>query len=208
MPFVVGLTGGIGSGKSAVANAFASLGVEIVDADLLAHRLSAPGEPGYAAIREAFPDVGLTPDGEIDRARLRSRVFADPRARVRLEAALHPLIAAAAKREIAAWRGPYGVTVVPLLLERGKLASAVDRILVVDCPEDAQVSRVVARSGMAPAEVRAIMATQSSREARLAAADDVIDNAGPPEAIAPQVASLDARYREVAASPTSRAVAP
>src|SRR6478735_6771090 len=179
MPFVVGLTGGIGSGKSAVANAFASLGVEIVDADLLAHRLSAPGEPGYAAIREAFPDVGLTPDGEIDRARLRSRVFADPRARVRLEAALHPLIAAAAKREIAAWRGPYGVTVVPLLLERGKLASAVDRILVVDCPEDAQVLRVVARSGMTPAE-----------------------------AIAPQVASLDARYRKLAASPTSRTVAP
>jgi dephospho-CoA kinase len=208
MPFVVGLTGGIGSGKSAVANAFASLGVEIVDADLLAHRLSAPGQPGYAAIREAFPDVGLTPAGEIDRARLRSRVFADPRARVRLEAALHPLIAAAAKREIAAWRGPYGVTVVPLLLERGKLASAVDRILVVDCPEDAQVSRVVARSGMTPAEVRAIMATQSTREARLAAADDVIDNAGPPEAIAPQVVRLDARYRELAASPTSRAVAP
>jgi dephospho-CoA kinase len=208
MPFVVGLTGGLGSGKSAVANAFASLGVEIVDADLLAHRLSAPGQPGYAAIREAFPDVGLTPDGEIDRARLRSRVFADPRARVRLEAALHPLIAAAAKREIAAWRGPYGVTVVPLLLERRKLASAVDRILVVDCPEDAQVTRVVARSGMAPSEVRAIMATQSSREARLAAADDVIDNAGPPEAIPPQVARLDARYRELAASPTSRAIAP
>jgi len=208
MPFVVGLTGGIGSGKSAVANAFASLGVEIVDADLLAHRLSAPGEPGYAAIREAFPDVGLTPDGEIDRARLRSRVFADPRARVRLEAALHPLIAAAAKREIAAWRGPYGVTVVPLLLERGKLASAVDRILVVDCPEDAQVLRVVARSGMTPAEVRAIMATQASRQARLADADDVIDNAGPREAIAPQVAKLDARYRELAASPTSRAIAP
>jgi dephospho-CoA kinase len=208
MPFVVGLTGGIGSGKSAVANAFASLGVEIVDADLLAHRLSAPGQPGYAAIREAFPDVALTPDGEIDRAQLRNRVFADPAARVRLEAALHPLIAATAKREIAAWRGPYGVTVVPLLLERGKLASAVDRILVVDCPEDAQISRVVARSGMTPAEVRAIMATQSSREARLAAADDVIDNAGPPEAIAPQVAKLDARYRELAASPTSRAIAP
>jgi dephospho-CoA kinase len=202
------LTGGIGSGKSAVANAFASLGVEIVDADLLAHRLSAPGQPGYAAIRDEFPDVELTPDGEIDRARLRSRVFVDPAARVRLEAALHPLIAAAAKREIAAWRGTYGVTVVPLLLERGKLASAVDRILVVDCPEDAQVSRVVARSGMTPAEVRAIMATQSSRDARLAAADDVIDNAGPPEAIAPQVERLDRRYRELATSPTSRAIAP
>lgn len=208
MPFVVGLTGGIGSGKSAVANAFASLGVEIVDADLLAHRLSAPGQPGYAAIREEFPDVELTPDGEIDRARLRSRVFVDPAARVRLEAALHPLIAAAAKRQIAAWHGPYGVTVVPLLLERGKLASAVDRILVVDCPEDAQISRVVARSGMTPAEVRAIMATQSSRDARLAAADDVIDNGGPPEAIAPQVERLDRRYRELATSPTSRAIAP
>ena len=208
MPFVVGLTGGIGSGKSAVANAFAALGVEIVDADRLAHQLSAPGQPGYAAIRAEFPDVKLTVEGEIDRARLRGRVFADPAARVRLEAALHPLIAAAARREIGAWRGPYGVTVVPLLLERGKLAAAVDRILVVDCPEEAQVSRVVARSGMTPAEVRAIMATQSSREARLAAADDVIDNGGPPEAIAPQVASLDARYRELAASTRSRAIAP
>ena len=207
MPFVVGLTGGIGSGKSAVANAFASLGVEIVDADRLAHQLSAPGQPGYAAIRQAFPDVELTSDGEIDRARLRSRVFADPAARVRLEAVLHPLIAAAAKREMAAWHGPYGVTVVPLLLERGKLASAVDRILVVDCPEDAQILRVVARSGMRPAEVRAIMATQASRDARLAAADDVIDNGGPPEAIVPQVARLDARYRKLAASPSSRAIA-
>jgi dephospho-CoA kinase len=207
MPFVVGLTGGIGSGKSAVASAFASLGIEIVDADRLAHQLSAPGQPGYAAIRAQFPDAALTPGGEIDRARLRSRVFADAAARARLEAALHPLIAAAAKREIGAWRGPYGVTVVPLLLERGKLASAVDRILVVDCPEEAQILRVVARSGMTPAEVRAIMATQASRDARLAAADDVIDNGGPPEAIAPQVASLDARYRKLAASKSSRAIA-
>jgi dephospho-CoA kinase len=207
MPFVVGLTGGIGSGKSAVASAFALLGVEIVDADLLAHQLSAPGQPGYAAIREAFPGVELAPDGAIDRARLRSRVFADPAARVRLEAALHPLIAAEAKREIAAWRGPYGVTVVPLLLERSRLASTVDRILVVDCPEEEQISRVVARSGMTPAEVRAIMATQSSREGRLTAADDVIDNGGPPEAIAPQVARLDRRYRELAASTSSRAIA-
>ena len=207
MPFVVGLTGGIGSGKSAVASAFAALGVEIADADVLAHRLSTPGQPGYAAIRAAFPDVELTPGGEIDRAKLRGRVFADADARVRLEAALHPLIAAEARREIAAWRGPYGVTVVPLLLERGKLASTVDRILVVDCPEDAQVSRVVARSGMTPAEVRAIMATQFDREARLAAADDVIDNAGPPEAIAPQVARLDRRYRELAATADSGALA-
>ncbi|HEY7945303.1 MAG TPA: dephospho-CoA kinase [Casimicrobiaceae bacterium] len=201
MTLVVGLTGGIGSGKSAVADAFAALGVEIVDADALAHRLSAPGQPGYDAIRMRFPDVGLLPDGEIDRARLRSRVFADATARASLEAVLHPLIAAAARREIDGWRGPYGIAVVPLLLERGGFVATVDRILVVDCPEQAQVSRVVARSGMAPAEVRAIIATQSSRDARLAAADDVVDNAGPPEAIRPQVADLDRRYRALAGSP-------
>jgi dephospho-CoA kinase len=206
MPLVVGLTGGIGSGKSAVASAFASLGVEIVDADVLAHRLSAPGQPGYAAIRAQFPDIALQAGGEIDRAQLRSRVFADAAARVRLETALHPLIAAEARREMHAWRGPYGIAVVPLLLERGKLSSSVDRILVVDCPEDAQVARVAARSGMAPAEVRAIMATQTSRQERLAAADDVIDNAGPPEAIPPQVAELDRRYRALAAAAPARPI--
>ena len=206
MPYVVGLTGGIGSGKSAVASAFASLGVEIVDADVLAHQLSAPGQPGYAAIRGQFPDIALLPDGEIDRAQLRSRVFADPAARVRLEAALHPLIAAAARREMQAWRGAYGIAVVPLLLERGRLSSSVDRVLVVDCPEDAQVARVVARSGMSAAEVRAIMATQTSRQARLAAADDVVDNAGPPDAIPPQVAELDRRYRALAAAAPARTI--
>jgi dephospho-CoA kinase len=160
------------------------------------------------AVVESLGREFLRADGELDRAALRRRAFDDATFRRDLEHLLHPLIAAAARREMAAWRGPYGVTVVPLLLERGKLAAAVDRILVVDCPEEAQVSRVVARSGITPAEVRAIMATQSSREARLAAADDVIDNGGPPEAIAPQVASLDARYRELAASPRSQAIAP
>lgn len=201
MPLIIGLTGGIGSGKSAVADAFAALGVDTVDADVLAHRLSAPGQPGYGAIRTQFPDVELLPGGEIDRVRLRQRVFADRDARTTLEAALHPLIAAAAKRQIRTWRGPYGIAVVPLLLERGGFVPAVDRILVVDCPEDEQVSRVVARSGMAPADVRSIMATQLGRDARLAAADDVVDNAGPAEAIAPQVASLDRRYRALAGSP-------
>ncbi|MGH8850870.1 MAG: dephospho-CoA kinase [Casimicrobiaceae bacterium] len=200
MTLVVGLTGGIGSGKSAVADAFSALGVEIVDADAIAHHLSAPGQPGYDAIRARFPDVALLPGGEIDRARLRGRVFADATARASLEAALHPLIAAAARREIAAWRGPYGIVVVPLLLEGGGFVPIVDRILVVDCPGDAQVARVVARSGMTPAEVRAIMATQASRDARLAAADDVVDNAGPPEAIRPQVSDLDRRYRALAGS--------
>jgi dephospho-CoA kinase len=198
--YVVGLTGGIGSGKTAVADAFGRLGIEIVDTDQLAHRLSASGEPGFAAIRAALDDVPLLADGEIDRAALRRIVFADPTQRMRLENALHPLIRAEARRRIARWRGPYGLIVVPLLLEREGLRAIVDRVLVVDCPEEEQVRRVAARSGIAPAEVRAIMATQLPRERRLAGADDVIDNAGPLKAIAPQVGVLDRRYRELAAA--------
>jgi dephospho-CoA kinase len=198
--YVVGLTGGIGSGKTAVAEAFARSGVEIVDADAIAHRLSASGQPGYAAIRAALGDAALRPDGEIDRDAVRRLVFSDADARARLERALHPLIGAEARRQAARWTGPYGVIVVPLLLEREGLRSIVDRILVVDCPEDDQVSRVVARSALTPAEVRAIMATQVGRAQRLEAADDVIDNSGPPEAIAPQVALLDSRYRRLAAA--------
>jgi dephospho-CoA kinase len=139
------------------------------------------------------------PSGELDRAELRRRAFADPEARARLEAAVHPLIRREVFREMAAWRGVYGVAVVPLLLERGGLANQVDRVLVVDCPEDEQIRRVVARSGLTPAEVRAIMATQLDRVARLRDADDVLDNSGPPDAIAPQVAELDRQYKELAA---------
>jgi dephospho-CoA kinase len=195
--YVVGLTGGIGSGKTAVADAFARLGVEVVDTDAIAHRLSAPGQPGFAAIRAALGEGALRPDGEIDRAALRRLVFADPDARDKLESALHPLIGAEAKKQAQQWIGPYGLIVVPLLLERGGLRSIVDRILVVDCPEDEQVARAVARSALAPSEVRAIMATQLGRAQRLAGADDVIDNSGPPEAIAPQVVRLDGRYRSL-----------
>jgi dephospho-CoA kinase len=198
--YIVGLTGGIGSGKTAVAEAFARLGVEIVDADAIAHRLSASGQPGFAAIRAALGDGALRPDGEIDRDAVRRLVFCDADARARLEGALHPLIGAEARRQAARWTGPYGVFVVPLLLERGGLRSSVDRILVVDCPEEDQVSRVVARSALTPAEVRAIMATQVGRAQRLAAADDVVDNSGPPDAIAPQVAVLDNRYRRLSAA--------
>jgi len=200
---VVGLTGGIGSGKSAVSDAFARLGVEIVDADSLAHELSAPGAPGLAAIRATFGDDLLLPSGELDRVRLRRLVFADPGVRSRLEAVLHPLIAAEARRRIGTWRGAYGIVAVPLLLERGGLLPMIDRVLVVDCPEAEQLRRVVARSGLTEAEVRAIMATQLDRTRRLARADDVIDNAGPSEAIAPQVAALDLRYRQLATQPRS-----
>ncbi|MDQ2962754.1 MAG: dephospho-CoA kinase [Pseudomonadota bacterium] len=199
-PYVVGLTGGIGSGKTAVADAFAALGVDIVDTDAVAHSLSAVGQRGFAAIRNAFGDGILQPDGAIDRGALRRLVFADAAARSRLEDALHPLIGAEVAHRVEQWSGAYGVIVVPLLLERKGVRSLVDRILVVDCPEEEQVRRVVARNAFSPAEVRAIMATQLDRQQRLAAADDILDNAGTPDAIALQVLSLDARYRRLAAA--------
>ena len=204
---LVGLTGGIGSGKSEVARRFADLGVEIADADAAAHALSAPGEAGYRAVVAAFGDGAVAPDGTLDRAWLREVVFADPDARRRLEAIMHPLVRARLDAEVAAWRGPYGLLVVPLLLERGGSRSRVDRVLVIDCPEDEQVRRVMARSGLSESAVRAIMATQSSRAERLAQADDVLDNGGPREAIEPQVARLHAYYRDLstrALEPESR----
>lgn len=200
MALVVGLTGGIGSGKSAVADAFAALGADVTDTDALAHALTVPHEPGHAGIRRAFGPDYFLPDGTLDRARLRERVFADAAARARLEEILHPLIRAAAAREVAAWAGPYGLLVVPLLFERGGQKGLVQRVLVVDCPEETQVQRVMARSGLTAAAVRAIMATQLPRPERLARADDVLDNGGPPAAIAPQVAVLDRRYRAMAAA--------
>ena len=195
----VGLTGGIGSGKSEVARHFAALGVPIADADVAAHAVTAKGQPGYAAVIAAFGERAVAADGNLDRAWLRATVFGDARARERLESILHPLVRARLDEEVAAWRGAYGLLVVPLLLERGGARSRVDRVLVVDCPEDEQVRRVRARSGLSADEVRAIMATQLSREARLAQADDVIDNGGSREALAPQVARLHAMYSDLAA---------
>jgi dephospho-CoA kinase len=197
-PYIVGLTGGIGSGKSAVADVFAAHGVDVTDADRLAHALTAAGTPGLATVVAAFGAHLMRSDGTLDRAALRRQAFADPAARGRLEAILHPLIGKAARDEITRWRGPYGILVVPLLLERRGLDSLVQRILVVDCPEGVQLQRVAARSGLAPDEIRAIMATQLPRNERLARADDIVDNAGAPAAIAPQVAELDLRYRALA----------
>jgi dephospho-CoA kinase len=205
MALVIGLTGGIGSGKSAVADAFAALGVEVTDTDRIAHELAAPGAAGHALLQEAFGPEFFRANGTLDRAKLRERVFADPAARARLEAILHPLIRAAARQEVAAWRGPYGLLVVPLLLERGRQHELVQRVLVVDCPEQTQIARVMARSGLSEETVRAIMATQLTRERRLAGADDVIDNGGPREAIAPRVAALDQRYRALAAASNTAA---
>jgi dephospho-CoA kinase len=198
MPMVVGPTGGIGSGKSAVADAFVALGVPVVDTDAIAHELSVAGAAGQKAVAAAFGPAALADDGSLDRGWLRIQAFADPAFRVRLEALLHPLIREEADRQIATWTARYGILVVPLLLERGGTRARVQRVLVVDCPEATQIARVMARSGLSEHEVRAIMAAQLSREERLAGADDVVDNSGPREAIAPQVSALDRRYRELA----------
>lgn len=209
MTLVVGLTGGIGSGKSAVSRAFESLGAPVVDTDVIAHELSAAGAAGQRAVAAAWGPDAVAADGSLDRDWLRRQAFGNSSFRRRLEAILHPLIAEEARARVAAWSAPYGVLVVPLLLETARLRPLVDRVLVVDCPEDVQVARVRVRSGLAEAEVRAIMAAQLPRATRLREADDVLDNGGSPEAIGPQVARLDQRYRELAArrpeNPTERA---
>ena len=197
-PLVIGLTGGIGSGKSEVTRAFAVRGVEFVDADRAAHAVSAGGTAGFDAVVAEFGAEAVGDDGELDRAWLRRRVFADASARARLEAIVHPRVHDYMVNAMAEWRGAYGLLSVPLLLERGGLLSRIARVLVVDCPEDEQVRRVVERSGWKPEDVRAVMATQLPRAARLARADDIIDNGGPKSAIAPQVARLDTLYREIA----------
>jgi dephospho-CoA kinase len=182
-----------------VTRAFAALGVEIADADEAAHAVTARDEEGYRAVVATFGSHALATDGNLDRRWLRERVFADAEARRRLEGVLHPLIGRWLDAALARWQGPYGILSVPLLLERGTLLPRIARVLVVDCPEDEQVRRVMARSGLSAADVRAIMATQISRPQRLARADDVIDNSGPREALMPQVQRLDTFYRAEAA---------
>ncbi len=198
MSYLVGLTGGIGSGKSEVAKIFAHLGAEVLDADDVAHALSRPGAAGHRAIVAEFGPECLRVDGALDRGWLRDRAFADAAFRERLERTLHPLIASAIDEAIRGWRAAYGILVVPLLLERGTLVSRVARVLVVDCPEELQLQRAAARSGLARDAIRAIIATQLSRAARLARADDVIDNSGAESALRPQVERLDSRYRALA----------
>ncbi len=199
-PFTVGLTGGIGSGKSAATERFAALGATIVDTDLIAHRLTAPGGAAIAAIRQAFGECVISADGSLDRGAMRARVFAEPAARQQLEAILHPLIRAESARQCLAAPGPYVVMAVPLLVESGTYRQRCDRVCVVDCPEALQIERVRTRSGLDETQIRAIMAAQASREERLAAADDVIDNGGTLEALQQQVDRLHLRYLADASS--------
>jgi dephospho-CoA kinase len=198
--FVVGLTGGIGSGKSAAADEFARLGATVVDTDAIAHELTRAGGAAIPAVRREFGDDAIGADGAMDRAKVRARVFADPAAKKRLEAILHPMIRAESERRIGAATGPYVVHVVPLLVESRDYRERVQRVLVVDCQEDIQIARVQARSKLAADEVRAIIASQVPRAARLAAADDVIDNSGTIAALRKQVAALHERYLALARS--------
>ena len=199
MKFVVGLTGGIGSGKSAAADEFAQLGATVVDTDAIARELTERGGAALPHIKSLFGDAFVGAGGAMDRDAMRSRVFSDPVAKQALEGLLHPMIRAEAERRTAAAEGSYVVQVVPLLVESGDYRKRVARVLVVDCPEEVQLNRVVARSGLSEREVRAIMAHQVSRAARLAAADDVIDNAGTLDALRRQVGALHARYVQMAA---------
>ncbi len=190
----IGLTGGIGCGKTTVANMFAALGASVVDTDLIAHSMTAPGGPAMPAIRAAFGDHYITPEGALDRAAMRALVFSDPAAKQRLEAILHPLIRATAEADAAAATGAYVIYVVPLLIESGTWRDRVARVLAIDCPESMQIARVMARNGLQEEQVRAIMAAQVSRQDRLAAADDVITNDDGIAALTPQVEALHALY--------------
>ncbi|MCG9076445.1 dephospho-CoA kinase [Laribacter hongkongensis] len=199
---VIGLTGGIGSGKSAVAEEFARLGICVVDADAIAHALTAPGGAAMPLLQQAFGTEVVRADGALDREVMRARVFSDPVAREQLNALLHPLIAEEAQRELAAARSPYVVLMVPLLFESGHFAGLCQRVLVVDCPEQVQIERVRQRSGLAAEQVVAIMAAQLSRADRLARADDVIDNSGARDSLPAQVAGLHRSYLQLSRQPS------
>lgn len=197
----IGLTGGIGSGKSTVADYFAELGVPVIDADKIARELVEPGQPALAAIVKIFGRGMLDSNGRLDRARLRALVFDDIDRRKQLEAILHPLIRAGMRARAAALDAsgvPYCILCIPLLLETGQTDLA-DRILVVDVPETLQYQRVRARDGLPDAQIAAIIAAQAGREQRLAAADDVIVNEGDLADVRRRVMEMHRRYLALAA---------
>jgi dephospho-CoA kinase len=198
MTFCVGLTGGIGCGKSRATDMFAQLGAGIVDTDVISRELTGPGGAAIAAIAREFGPDFLLPDGSLDRARMRALVFSEVPAKLRLEAILHPLIRSASRERIAASRAPYVLLVVPLLFETGSYRDLLERVLVVDCDEAQQIARVVARSGLAEDEVRRIMAAQLPRVERLARADDVLRNDGDISNLRDQVERLHAQYLSAA----------
>lgn len=193
--YVVAVTGGVASGKSAATRAFEALGRHVADADIAARALVAPGSEGLAAVVAHFGPGVLGADGALDRRALRERIFREPEAKRALEAILHPRIRAALQAEVRAAPGPYAVVAIPLLAEVGGRAAYpwLDRIVVVDAPRAVQHARLVARDGVDAALADAMLDAQASREQRLAIADEVIDNTGTLEALQAAVAALDAR---------------
>jgi dephospho-CoA kinase len=196
----VGLTGGIASGKSTAAKFFGALGVPILDSDQIARDVVEPGQPPLERLVERFGPSILTPDGHLDRPALREIVFSDPRARADLEALTHPAIGAAMEARSAEAGGPYQILVIPLLVEKN-LAAHVDRVLVVDCEEELQLKRLRERDRSTVEQARSILSAQASRAARLKAADDVIHNDTDMSAVREQVATLHARYLDLAHQP-------
>jgi dephospho-CoA kinase len=197
--FSVGLTGGIGCGKTTVADMFGALGASLVDTDAIAHALTTPHGSAMPAILAEFGEDFATPQGALDRAKMRELVFTDPGARARLEAILHPRIREATAAAAALATGPYIIFVVPLLIESGTWRERVTRILAIDCSEATQVARVMARNNLSESQVRAIMAAQVTRDQRLANADDVVLNDDGIDALRPQVERLHAFYMSEAA---------
>jgi dephospho-CoA kinase len=202
--FSIGLTGGIGSGKTTVADMFAARGVPVIDTDLIAHQITAPGGVAMPLIESAFGLEYVAADGSLDRAKMRTRVFADPAAKVQLESITHPLIRAESERQRSEAQGAYHIVVVPLLIEAGERASKVERILVVDCPVETQIERVMQRNGFTRDQVLAIIARQATREARLAAADDVVvnDRTATLDTLQREVDALHVRYVAMASAPS------
>jgi len=197
-PYTIGLTGGIGSGKSAVAALFAKRGIAVIDTDEIAHELTRPGGAAIEPIRAAFGAGAIGADGALDRARMRKRVFGNLAEKKKLEAILHPFIREESLRRGERADSAYAILVVPLLAEGGIDRSRYQRVLVVDRAEAQQIERVMRRSGLPEKEVRDILAAQATREQRLALADDVIDNRGPREALERQVSRLNQKYLTLA----------
>jgi len=195
---IIGLTGGIASGKSTVARLFEARGIPVVDADMIAREVVGPGTTGLQAIRERFGDEILDADGQLDRARMRHLVFADDQARSDLEAIVHPRVRDTMNHRLSEAAAPYAIAMVPLLLETGQ-AARYDRILVVDTAQESQIQRAQARDGSPRDVIEGILKAQTSRDHRLSAADDVITNDAGPDSLEAQVDHLHERYLSQAA---------
>lgn len=201
---VIGLTGGIGCGKSSAASLFAALGAAVIDTDAIAHELTAKDSPALAAIVKQFGNAYRLPDGNLDRVKLRQLIFSDPVAKSRLEAILHPLIRKGVLARMAQVQAPYLLLAVPLFFETGAYRDLVDRVLVIDCDESQQVARTTTRSGLSAEEAQAIMASQIPRGERLRQASDILPNFGDPEHLENCVKNLHHQYLQIASSPADQ----